>query len=133
MTDAQLQGHPRAGRYRAAVVAVLVAGASAACTSSSSPGPTPVGKPGVIVGAAPICYGPGPDLNLKPRITIRATPVGGGSPAAIRIATSDAHHSYRMTLPAGIYKISTYSGTVDVTVHSGVISRGVDLPQPGCV
>jgi hypothetical protein len=107
------------GGYRAAVVALLVLGASTACTSSPSPSPSPkpspVGKPGVVVGDAPICYGPGPNLNLRPHITVRATPTDGGSPTTIHIATSDKHHSYRMTLPPGTYKISTYSGSVNVT------------------
>lgn len=76
---------------------------------------------------------PGPNLNLKPYTTIRATPMSGGTPAAIRVVTSKAAHSYRMTLPPGTYKISTYSGSVEVTVRSGVTRRGVDLPQPGCV
>lgn len=123
---------PPTGGFRA-VVALLVLGASAACTSSPLPTPSPVGKPGAIVGDAPICYGPGPNLNLKPRITIRATPIDGGSATAIRIATTNAHHSYRMTLLPGTYKISTYSGSVDATVRAGVTLRGVDLPQPGCL
>jgi hypothetical protein len=129
MQDAQLQSRQQIGSYGAAAVAVLLMTANAACTASSSSTP----QPGVVVGDAPICYGPGPDLNLKPRITIRATPIDGGSPTAIRVETSNAHHSYRMTLAAGPYKISTYSGSVKVTVHPGITSKGVDLPNPGCL
>lgn len=57
---------------------------------------------------------PGPNLNLKPYTTIRATPMSGGTPAAIRVVTSKAAHSCRMTLLPGTYKISTYSGNADL-------------------
>jgi hypothetical protein len=127
-------GHrPRTSRSLASAVALLVLGTSVACTALPSPTPSTVGERGTIVGDAPICYGPGPNLNLKPHITIRATPMNGGTPTVIHIATSNARHSYRMTLPPSTYKISTYSGAVNVTVRAGTTRQGVDLPQPGCV
>jgi hypothetical protein len=122
----------RTSRSFAAAATLLVLGTSVACTASPSPKPSTVGERGTIVGDAPICYGPGPNMNLTPHVTIRATPMNGGTPTVIHIATSNAHHSYRMTLPPGAYRISTYSGTVNVTVRAGTTHRGVDLPQPGC-
>jgi hypothetical protein len=123
----------RAGGPLAAAVALMAICASAACTASPSAKPPPASERGTIVGAAPICYGPGPNMNLKPRTTIRAIPINGGTPTAIRITTNGAHHSYRMALSPGRYKISTYSGSVEVTVRAGITQRGVDLPPPGCI
>lgn len=111
----------------AAAVAAVLGAMAAACSS-----PSPL-RPGMITGDAPICYGPGPDLNLKPRITIHATPIDGGSPTSIRIATTNAHHSYRMTLAPGTYKITTYTGGVRIAVPAGKTIKAVDLPPAACL
>jgi hypothetical protein len=50
----------------------------------------------------------------------------------VKAHTADHHHTYRLTLPAGHYKISTYSGHIAVTVHLNAVTRHVDLPQPAC-
>jgi hypothetical protein len=109
----------RAVRPFCAVLAALVA-----CTASAD-------QTGVVTGSAPICYGPGPNDNLKPIITIRAVRADGLS-HAIRVRTADEHHTYRMTLPPGAYKISTYSGSVRVVVRAHNTTRNADLPEPGC-
>jgi hypothetical protein len=116
-----------------AVASTLAFGSIAGCTSSSTTKPTPVSKLGVILGEAPTCYGPGVGDNLKPHITIRATPINGGTPTAIHIATSDARRTYRMTLLPGTYKISTYTGSITVRVRPGATISGADLPVAGCI
>ena len=103
------------------VIAALVA-----CSGSS-----PARGLGEIVGRAPICYGPGPNDNLKPLITIRAVR-GDGLVRTIQMHTSDGHNGYRMTLPPGTYTVSTYSGHVTTRVRASQTTENVDLPQPGC-
>jgi hypothetical protein len=110
-------------RTGAAVASAL--GMLVACTSSTH------GGTGVVTGLAPICYGPGPNTNLHPVTVIRAVRADGFS-RAVKVHTADHHHTYRLTLPAGHYKISTYSGHVAVTVHLNAITPHVDLPQPAC-
>lgn len=110
----------------------LLLGVLTGCASSSATSHARV-TTGVITGQAPICYGPGPDTNLDPRATIRATPTDGGAPVTVVVRTSAAHHSYRLTLPAGAYTISAYSGSISAVVHARTTLNGVDLPQPGCL
>lgn len=110
----------------------LILSALSGCASSSNSSHSS-DRPGVITGQAPICYGPGPNLNLNLQTTIRATPKFGGASITVNVRTTNAKHSYRMTLPAGSYTISTYSGGVSAVVRAGQTLTGVDLPQPGCL
>ena len=99
-----------------------------ACTSS----PTPQSGTGAIVGQAPLCYGPGPDTNLHPNVTIRAVRTDGTT-REIHVKVANFHSRYRMKLPVGTYTISTYSGHVTAVVQADKTTTGVDLPQPGCL
>lgn len=99
-----------------------------ACTSNPAPEP----GTGTIVGTAPLCYGPGPNMNLHPDVTIRAVRTDGTT-REIQVRVANFHNRYTMTLPAGTYTISAYSGHVTAVVHVNRTTTGVDLPQPGCV
>jgi len=85
-----------------------------------------------VIGQAPICYGPGPNLNLKPIAVIHAIRTDGLS-RTVTVHTANFYNTYRLTLPAGTYKISTYSGHIRVTVRADEVTRHADLPQPACV
>ncbi len=99
-----------------------------ACTSS----PTPQSGTGTIVGTAPLCYGPGPNTNLHPNVTIRSVRTDGTT-REIHVWVANFHNRYRMTLPVGSYTISAYSGNVTAVVQANKTTTGVDLPQPGCI
>ena len=104
-----------------------LAGVLAACTGSA-----PHAGTGVVLGHTPTCYGPGPNTNLKPIAVIHAIRTDGFS-RNVKVHTANFHNTYRLTLPAGAYKISTYSGHIRVAVRAGELTRHADLPQPGCL
>ena len=110
----------RAGAALASALGMLVA-----CTGSDRHRDT-----GIVIGSAPICYGPGPNTNLHPLTVIHAVRTDGLS-RTVKVHPDDFHHFYRLTLPAGQYKISAYSGHIAVSVDSGATTRA-DLPQPAC-
>jgi hypothetical protein len=110
-------------------VAVLAAALSlAGCTQSAPSGP------GVVTGMAPLCSGPGPNLNLSPTTTVRATAKSDGWLTTIRIVANNKQHAYRLSLAPGAYAIGI-SGwpTVAVVVRSGRTLTGVNLPGPICL
>lgn len=100
-----------------------------ACSNGNPP--TPHNGTGTIVGEAPLCYGPGPDTNLHPNLTIRAVRADGVA-REIHVRVSNGHAGYRMTLPVGTYTISAYAGHVTAVVQANKTTTHVDLPQPGC-
>jgi hypothetical protein len=116
---------------RSAVTAVALVGVVVAALGACG-GSSPSNEAGSIVGQAPICYGPGPNDNLKPIISIRAVRADG-LVRKIQVHTSSEHNRYRMSLPPGRYIVSTYSGHVATSVQPGQTTTNVDLPQPGCV
>lgn len=87
---------------------------------------------GFVTGLAPICYGPGPNMDLKPITVIRALRTDGLA-RTVKVHTANSHNTYRLALPAGRYKISTYSGAIHVVVRANATIHHADLPQPGCV
>jgi hypothetical protein len=101
-----------------------------ALTACSNHAPRP--GTGTIVGTAPLCYGPGPNMNLHPDVTIRAVRTDGVT-REVRVQVANFHNRYRMALPAGTYTISAYSGHVTAVVQANRTTTGVDLPQPGCL
>jgi hypothetical protein len=121
-------------RMWAVLTSAGVAVGLAACAGSAplATGPTDPWGQGAIVGLAPLCYGPGADLNLHADVTIRAVRTDGAA-HVIRVHISNRHHAYRMSLPVGIYTITSYSGHVTAIVRDHETTHGVDLPQPGCV
>jgi hypothetical protein len=111
-----------------AVVAMAAALTLGGCTHSGSSGP------GAVTGFAPVCYGPGQNMNLRPMTIVRATPKSGGPITSIRVVTNDKQHTYRLSLAPGAYAIGIDGGqTVAVMVKSGKMLTGVDLPGPACL
>jgi hypothetical protein len=110
-----------------AAMAVALTTSTAACANASN-------VLGHLTGAVPVCYGPGPNTNLTPEVTIYVRQDGrlimhGRFP-------SDASHPrpYRFALTAGAYSLTSSSarGSISVRVQSGQTTHA-HLPEPGCV
>lgn len=94
--------------------------------SSSSPGT------GVVQGRLPLCYGPGPGMNLEPHTTIQI--VRDGLVVGTRtFASSDQHRTYRLALPAGTYVLKTWAKPdLHVVVQPGK-TLSADFRFLGCL
>jgi len=93
--------------------------------------PTPT-QNGLVVGALPACYGPGPDLNLTPTRLVQATRDGKVVKEQVFPSDND-HQTYELSLPPGEYNISVPGvRAVRVTVRPGQTSTA-DIPIPACV
>jgi hypothetical protein len=90
----------------------------------------------VVKGDITPCYGPGPNLNIRPITTVRVTNTSGDVVSTFNVSTNLRHHSYEVTLMPGRYIIGIvlpgWHG-IPVTVHAGKTQSGVDLPAPSCV
>lgn len=87
--------------------------------------------PGTVVGALPLCYGPGPDANLWPDVTIEVRR-DGHVVSTERFVSDNQHRTYRLTLTAGDYELTTRELSIGVRVRAGSRSRA-DFPSPGCL
>jgi len=123
-------------RWLALVVAAvcllgLVAGGELAWRAHTSGASVPSSS-GVLTGSVPLCYGPGPDLNLTPTLVVIATQ-NGTTKAAVTVRATEATHSYRLTLPAGTYAVRAGSWPPrQVEVQRGTTTVA-DLIGGGCV
>lgn len=110
---------------RLVVLAGLVT-LAAACTHS----PT---RSGVVTGELPLCYGPGPSINLAPTATIEVYR-GGQLVSTTTFPASNEHSSYTLTLLAGEYELRMpdrhYALKVQIKPASKTQS---DWPQPQCL
>jgi hypothetical protein len=109
-----------------AIVVVLAVSTGACATTSNAPGH--------LMGTVPVCYGPGPNTNLTPEVTIYVRQ--DGRPVAQGRFPSDENHPrpYRFALRPGTYSLTSSSDreAVSARVRSGQTTRA-DLPEPGCV
>jgi hypothetical protein len=122
----ELLSYPESGQRE--VTALAIALIATGCTHAG-----PSGR-GVVSGLAPLCYGPGPNLNLSPTTVIHAMPKSGGPVSSIRVTTNKKQRTYRITLVPGVYTIGVAGGrTTTVTVKAGKTLTGMDLPQLGCL
>ena len=89
---------------------------------------------GTVTGAVPICYGPGPNTNLTPEVTVFVRQNG-------RLVTKKRFRSdenrprpYRFTLKPGVYSLTSSSDrdAITIRVRSGHTTHA-DLPSPGCL
>lgn len=95
---------------------------------------------GTVRGELPLCYGPGPDTNLLPRVVVEA--VGAGGQVLRRtFDSSDAHRFYQLTLREGRYQLTAIDAEnggfisrepIAVLVKAGHQTRA-NFPSPGCV
>jgi hypothetical protein len=94
-------------------------------------GPAAVGS-GVVTGQVPLCYGPGPNLNLTPTVTVTALQ-NGRVVRATSVKDTSEQHTYKLELPAGDYQIHAGQWPAHrVVVEAGSTSH-VDLPGGGCL
>ena len=109
----------------------LACGLLAACSGQSESRPQPPAN-AILTGNIPLCYGPGPDLNLTPTRHLTVEQSG-------RLVTSDevvatrTQHTYRLTLRPGTYDVRADFGlpTAHVTLTGGS-TTSLDLPGIGC-
>lgn len=88
--------------------------------------------PGVVTGVVPLCYGPGPDMNLTPTLVVVATQQGSTT-ATVTVPATRAARTYRLSLPPGAYAVRAGSWpSVAVTIRAGGTSV-VDLPGGVCL
>ena len=113
-----------------------------ACVAMST-GCGPVGSDagvGTVRGELPLCYGPGPDTNLIPRVVVEAVG-GGGYVLHQSFESSEAHRFYELTLRAGRYQLIAINAEnggfisrepLTVLVEAGDRTRA-NFPSPGCI
>lgn len=117
----------------------LVLGASVAMSTGCGPVGTEAGV-GTVRGELPLCYGPGPDTNLVPRVVVEA--VGAeGYVLHQRFDSSEAHRFYELTLRGGRYQLTAINAEnggfitrepITVLVKAGEQVRA-NFPSPGCI
>ena len=98
------------------------------CSSSS--------QPGTVTGQLPLCYGPGPNMNLWSTATIDTS----RDDKVIRTDTflsSDSQRTYSIQLPSGHYKLHLHRQpdskyTVPIVIRAGKQTQA-DFPSPNCL
>lgn len=112
---------------------VAVGGGLAWSADSAGPGgASRAAPPGTLTGSVPLCFGPGPDLNLTPTLAVVATQ-RGMTKATVTVPATVAAHAYQLSLPAGAYTVRAgVSPAREVEVRAGVVTV-VDLPGNGCL
>jgi hypothetical protein len=104
------------------LVAVLGLGLEAGCGQTAGTG--------IVTGRLPLCYGPGPNLNLTPTVVVQAFASG----QLVRRRTfkaSKRHGRYELSLPQGQYQLRAGSQSVRATVRAHGLVHA-DFRQPGC-
>lgn len=89
-----------------------------------------------MTGQPPLCYGPGPNMNLWPTATIDTLRDG----KVIRTDTflsSDSHRMYSIQLPSGHYKLHLHRQpevkyTLPIVIRVGKQTQA-DFTFPGCL
>jgi hypothetical protein len=120
-------------RRTIAVGVALLSFVLAGCTGASvDRHGSPIVSSGVLSGSVPLCYGPGPNMNLTPILRVTAEREGRVV-ASVRVPATDVRHSYRLSLPAGTYLVKAGSWPArQITVHAGSTTTA-DLPGGGCL
>lgn len=114
----------------ARILAGVAAGAAMGLTLGAC-GSSPASGSGTVTGQLPLCYGPGPNLNLTPTTAIEVRQ--SGHLVETKTFPSDAHHQrYSLTLPAGTYEFRANLTSISVTINADS-SAQADFPQPGCL
>jgi hypothetical protein len=118
-------------RHKSVACLRVVAVVSVVCVLSACSHPAT--RRGTVTGRLPLCYGPGPDINLSPTATIE-TYRSGRLVSTDTFPSSEQHPTYTLSLPAGSYDLHVVrqGDTLHVHVKSGVQTRA-DWPQPTCL
>ena len=103
---------------------MITAGVLAGCSGSDGSG--------LVQGMLPLCYGPGPGMNLTPTVVVEVR----GSAGLVRRETFTADEQdrhYQLRLPAGEYQLTAVGASdMSVNVHEGTTTYA-DFPQRGCL
>lgn len=133
----------RTGRWRPrwlalGLASILAVGSGLAWLADSSdasgPGSSVSGATpsGLLTGSVPLCYGPGPDLNVTPTLVVVATQ-NGKTKATVTVPATVAAHSYQLSLPPGTYTVRAGAWpTREVKVRAGAVTVA-DLPGGNCL
>lgn len=110
---------------RAFVLAVGIT-AVGACTQAPA-------APGTIAGVLPLCYGPGPDLNLLPTAEVKVY-LRDHLVATKTFRADMQHRKYTFTLPPGSYELELPSvrQVITASVRSGSVTKA-DFRQLNCL
>ena len=85
----------------------------------------------MVSGQIPLCYGPGPDLNLTPTVVVTAAR-DGIVMVSVTLPDTDDEHTYHLRLAPGDYQIHAGSWPArSVHVAAGTTTTA-DLPGGGC-
>ena len=111
------------------VLTVAFLGSSTAGCSSGS-------GSGTVTGLLPLCYGPGPNMNLWPTATIDTL----RDRKVIRtdnFPADNSHRTYSLQLRSGHYQLHLHrlpasEYTLSIVIQTGEQTRA-DFPSPGCL
>jgi hypothetical protein len=93
--------------------------------------------PGTVTGQLPLCYGPGPNMNLWKTATIDTLRAGKVIRTDIFPSDADSHRTYSIQLPSGHYQLHLHRKpdsqyTLPIVIRAGEQTHA-DFPQPGCL
>jgi hypothetical protein len=131
-------GRRRPRRLALGLASILAVGSGLAWWADSSeasgPGSAVSGATpsGLLTGSVPLCYGPGPDLNLTPTLVVVATQ-NGKTKATVTVPATVAAHSYHLSLSPGTYTVRAGAWpTREVKVQVDAVTIA-DLPGLACL
>lgn len=89
---------------------------------------------GTVRGLLPLCYGLGPDTNLRPRVVVEAVGADGVVRRHTFAADQKDHRFYEWKLPQGHYRLTANDAKtpISVDVKTGAQSRA-DFQSQGCL
>ncbi|MCW2857106.1 MAG: hypothetical protein JWR52_2721 [Marmoricola sp.] len=89
---------------------------------------------GTVRGLLPLCYGLGPDTNLRPHVVVEAVGADGVVRRHTFAADQKDHRFYEWKLPQGHYRLTANDARapISVDVKTGVQSRA-DFQSQGCL
>lgn len=85
----------------------------------------------MVIGDLPLCYGPGPNMNLTPRVTIKVYR-GAELVLARTFPDSEQHPTFELSLAPGDYGLLAQGQKVHAHAMAGTTTRA-DFRQPNCV
>ncbi|HEX8001525.1 MAG TPA: hypothetical protein VF519_02400 [Mycobacteriales bacterium] len=111
---------------------LLIAGLAGLVSFGGSTLAAPPRAAGTLTGSIPLCYGPGPDLNLRPESVVEVRR-GGEVVATGTFRSDEAVHTYRFDVPPGEYAVRV-RGLPDTAATAGPgETTYADLTAPPCL
>jgi hypothetical protein len=108
-----------------------------ALLGSSAVGCSADSGPGTVTGQLPLCYGPGPNMNLWKTATIDTLRDGKVIRTDTFPSDADSHRTYSIQLPTGHYQLHLHRQpdsqyTLRIVVRAGEQTHA-DFPHPNCL